>query len=377
MKHKLLTLLLTALLGLTGMNAWALDQIDGVYQIGTAQDLVDFATLVNGGTTGANAVLTDDIDMTGVTWNTPIGDWNTGSVTSAYCGHFDGQGHTISGLTYTTKKNYHGFFGVISTGALIENFTIYGTITSSVATSGVVGYARDATPTIRNVHSYLNINNTRAGSRLGGILGSSVNGTIVVENCTYSGTLDGNDAGGSGNYGGIVGYVNNNSAAHLRVTNCLFDGELKNTAATPGGCTFGGMVGYVGASPDVIIKNCLSLGSLQSAVTGLFYGAVKNKNCSIINSYYQKQDDAYAINGSSSTVTPTTQQVTEVDDAQLSSGEVCYLLNESVSGGTNWFQTLVDDDYPTPNGSDKVYANYSYNCDGVTLIMKKQIKKIY
>ena len=344
------------------MNAWA----QTTYEIGNADDLVAFAEAVNGGETDANAVLTNDIDMTGVAWNTPIGDWNTGAVTSAYKGHFDGQGHTISGLTYTTKMNYHGLFGVVSTGCLIENFTIYGTITSSVATSGVVGYARDATPTIRNVHSYQNINNTRAGSRLGGILGSSVNGTIVVENCTYSGTLDGNDAGGNGNYGGIVGYVNNNSAAHLRVTNCLFDGELKNTAGTPGNCTFGGMVGYVGASPDVTIKNCLSLGYLQSKVTGLFYGAVKNAACSIINSYYQKQDDAYTINGSSSTVTPTTQQVTEVDDAQLSSGEVCYLLNESVSGGTNWYQTLIDDEYPTPNGSDKVYANGSYKCDGVT-----------
>ena len=361
MKHKLLTLLLTALMSQTGMNAWA----QTTYEIGNADGLVAFAAVVNSGETTANAVLTDDIDMTGVAWNTPIGDWNTGSVTSAYCGHFDGQGHTISGLTYTTKKNYHGFFGVISTGALIENFTIYGTITSSVATSGVVGYARDATPTIRNVHSYLNINNTRAGSRLGGILGSSVNGTIVVENCTYSGTLDGNDAGGNGNYGGIVGYVNNNSAAHLKVTNCLFDGELKNTAGTPGNCTFGGMVGYAGANiVDIVIKNCLSIGTVQSAVTGQFFGAVKNAACSIINSFYQGDK----INGAASgAVTPSTQEVTKVTDAQLASGEICFLLNESASGGTNWFQTLMDDDYPFPyNGGfhDPIYANGQQHCDG-------------
>ena len=365
MKHKLLTLLLTALLGLTGMNAWAQD-----YEISSAQDLADFASAVNGGETTASAVLTDDIDMSELTSWTAIGDWNTGAVTSAYCGHFDGQGHTIKNFNFTSTHNYYGIFGVVSTGCLIENLIVKGTITTNIATAGVVGYARDATPTLRNIHSYLKINNTRAGSRLGGILGSSVNGTIVVDRCTYSGTMDGNDSGGSGNYGGIVGYVNNNGNAHLRVTNCLFNGELKNSAATPGNCTFGGMVGYVGASPDVTITNCLSLGKLQSAITGLFYGAVKHNTCSIINSYYQKQESTYTINGAASgAVTPTTQQVTEVDETKLMSGEICFWLNESVSGGTNWFQTLMDDDYPFPyNGGyhDPVYANGSFICDGVT-----------
>lgn len=367
MKHKIYSFLLTALLGVFGMNAWAQD-----YEISSAQDLADFAEAVNGGEFEANAILTADIDMSELTDWTAIGDWGgiSGTASACYKGHFDGQGHTIKNFNFTSTHNYYGIFGVVSTGCLIENLVVEGTITTNIATAGVVGYARDATPTLRNIHSYLKINNTRAGSRLGGILGSSVNGTIVVDRCTYSGTMDGNDSGGSGNYGGIVGYVNNNSGAHLRVTNCLFDGELKNSATTPGNCTFGGMVGYVGASPDVTITNCLSLGKLQSAITGLFYGAVKHNTCSIINSYYQKQESTYTINGAASgAVTPTTQQVTEVDETKLMSGEICFRLNESVSGGTNWFQTLNDDDYPFPyNGGyhDPIYANGSFICDGVT-----------
>ena len=334
MKQNFYSLLLTALLGMTGLNAWADD-----YEIATAQDLVDFAAVVNGGDFTANAVLTDDIDMSSLTTWIPIGDWGaqSGKTEACYKGHFDGQGHTITGFNFTANQNYFGIFGVISTGALIENFTIYGTVSCGFKTMGVVGYARDATPTIRNIHSYLNINNTAAGNRHGGILGSSVNGTIVVDRCTYSGTLDGNDSGGSGNYGGIVGYVNNNANAHLRVTNCLFDGKLVNSAATPGGCTFGGMVGYVGASPDVTLTNCLSVGTVQSTVTGQFYGAVKHNTCSIINSFYQGDN----INGTTSgVVTPTTQEVTKVTDQQLASGEIAFLLNENVSGGTNWFQRI-------------------------------------
>ena len=372
MRRNLYSLLLGALCSLLGMNVWAQDLnttfIDGTeyYEIGTADDLATLANIVNGGETGANAVLTADIDMASLIemdgWK-PIGDWNTGAVSSAYCGHFNGQGHTISGFNATATQNYFGIFGVISTGALIENFTIYGTVSCGYKTMGVVGYARDATPTIRGIHSYLNINNTAAGNRHGGILGSSVNGTIIVDRCTYSGTLDGNDNANNGNYGGIVGYVNNNANAHLKVTNCLFDGKLINSAATPGGCTFGGMVGYVGAGPDVTVTNCLSIGTLQSAITGQFYGAVKNAACSIVNSFYQGD----IINGSSSTVTPTTQEVTKVTADQLASGEICYALNESVSGGENWFQTLVDDAYPFPyNGGvhDPIYLNGHQHCDG-------------
>ena len=358
MRKKLLSLLALALC--TASNMWALDQVDGVYQIGTAQDLADFATLVNGGTFTSDAVLTADIDMSTLSSWTAIGDWSTGSGSNAcYKGHFDGQGHKITGFHGTASHNYYGIFGVISS-CLIENFSVYGTISTSVATmGGVAGYARDATPTIRNVHSYVDINNTANGKRVGGILGTSHNGTVVVDRCTYSGTLDGKDSAGNGNYGGIVGYVNNSASAKLQVTNCLFDGILKNTASTPGSCTLGGIIGYVGANiTDMAIKNCLSIGTVTSKVTGQFYGAVKSAGATIVNSYYMGDN----VNGSASTVTLTATKL-ENNDARLTGGELCYLLNESVSGGTNWYQTLSTDDYPLPYGTDKVYANGSYNCD--------------
>ena len=318
---------------------------DGYYEIANSTHLKWLAAKVNSGDMTVNAILTDDIDMSNLaTWRA-IGDWGaTPNGTACFKGHFNGQGFTIKNFNIKSSHNYYGIFGVIS-GALVENFSINGTITSSVANAGVIGYARDATPTIRNIHSSLNINNTRVGSKIGGILGNSNNGTVVVDRCTYSGTLDGKDAENNGNYGGIVGYVNNNGNAHLGVTNCLFDGKLINTAETPGNCTFGGIVGYVGDSPDVTITNCLSVGMLQSAVTGQFYGAVKHNTCSIINSFYQGDN----INGSSSTVTPTTQEATLVDDTKLASGEVAYKL------GYAWYQTIETDTYPTlSNASEKV-----------------------
>ena len=362
MKRKFLFSLAIAF-GLAG-SVWAdLTQVNGVYQIGTAQDLADFASLVNQNNTtytSANAVLTADIDMSTLASWTAIGDWNTGNISSAYKGHFDGQGHAITNFSFTASHNYYGIFGVVSS-CLIENVSVYGTISTNVATmGGVVGYARDNNAIIRNVHSYVNLNNTANGKRVGGILGTSHNGTISVECCTYSGTLDGKDSGGNGNYGGIVGYVYNGSDAHLQVTNCLFDGVIKNTAATPGNCTFGGMVGYVGLNiTDMNIKNCLSIGNVASKVTGQFYGAVKATGATIVNCYYKGDN----VNGSSSTVKLNATKL-NADDARLISGEICYALNGSISGGTNWYQTLGDggDDYPLPYGSSLVYASHQH-CD--------------
>ena len=131
MKQRLLYGILVLFVCMTSsMRTWALEQdADGVYQIGNAADLVAFSSLVNAGEFEANAVLTADIDMAAEIsesgW-TAIGDWGGVSGTSSACykGHFDGQGHTISGFNTTASHNYYGIFGVISTGALIENFTV-------------------------------------------------------------------------------------------------------------------------------------------------------------------------------------------------------------------------------------------------------------
>lgn len=339
---------------------------DDYYELSTAKQLVWFEKLVNGGKDSVNAVLTADIDFAGLTedvsfvW-TPIGSWVNNA---AYRGHFDGQGHIIRNFNVTASQNYFGIFGVISEGAVIENFTIYGdvqntsAISSAVKTTGVVGYARDTETTLRGIHSYLNIYNNVAGARPGGVLGSAVNGTTNIENCTYSGILSSDSGTGDtgGNYGGIVGYVNNNTLAILNITNCLFDGKVINTNSEPGGCTFGGFIGYSN-SGIVTIKNCLSIGEVQSKVYGQFFGAVKQSKSAIINSYYTGD----VVNGSASTVTIP---AIETDLDKLASGEVAWKLNEETFIDVVWHQTLDESGYPVPYpGQAIVYQTTTgYDC---------------
>jgi len=102
-----------------------------VYEISTAQDLVDFASIVNNGETNANAILTADINMSGINFD-PIGtysdDKNTrgyryGSVTS-YNGTFDGNGYIISNLTVNTSEKIEAGLFSRAIGATIKNVGI-------------------------------------------------------------------------------------------------------------------------------------------------------------------------------------------------------------------------------------------------------------
>lgn len=313
------------------------------YKISNANDLKDFAELVNNGYNTTDAYLAADIDMTGATWPNPIGNWNTNNVNSAYKGHFDGQGHTISNLTYTAAKNYHGLFGVVSEGAVIENFTVSGTITNNAYKEylGVVGFSRDNTVNLRDIHSELNFIHTRTQSHtisIGGILGYAAGGTTNIDRCTYSGNFQITDSynDDNGMYGGIVGWIYNNAGAIVHIADCLFDGTMTNTETTTmSGCVLGGIIGYVGENATYTVNNCLSIGTVTSTVSGQLGGGINTGSGN--NNYYK---GSFIKGKGITTIAPVS-----VNDDQLASGEVCYNL------GAAWYQTLGTDDYPTPDSS--------------------------
>jgi hypothetical protein len=328
--------------------AYTLVEVDGVYQLSTPQQLANFAGLVNAGQNEAKAVLNADINLSEVITNDSWTSIGTNDV--PFKGEFDGQGFTISGIDYTATGQYNGLFGKLSTGAVVKNFTAEGTMTVSAGVTGravaLIAAAGDGGVLIQNINSKMNYNNQLAGAQIGGVLGGALNGNAtVVDRCTYSGYLYGDDAGGSGNYGGLVGYANNNSACYLTISNCLFDGALINNAENPGNCTFGGMIGYSNGA-NVTIKNVLSIGTVTSPVSAQFFGAVKSTRSSIHNSYYKGEK----VNGSASTVTLNPQDATEVTDEQLANGEVAVKL------GSAFRQDIGADAYPTLDTTKGVVA---------------------
>lgn len=122
------------------------------YLIATAAQLALLAKLVNTGEDINDRQwqnkyyrLTADIDLGNTEW-VPIG--YTNSITSSkihysFRGHFDGDGHTVSGLNVTNSPGKTaGLFGYCKYGS-IHNLTVSGTVqvSSAACAGGICGYA--------------------------------------------------------------------------------------------------------------------------------------------------------------------------------------------------------------------------------------------
>ena len=317
---------------------------DGFFEIADAKQLQWFAAYVNQIDAVANGLVVSDIGLSDVITGDEL-KFSIGTDAVPFKGVFDGDGHTIYDITYTAKGQYNCLFGKLAGSAVVKNFRAIGTVDVSTEVTGravaLIAMAGGDDVRISNIYSDVYFNNELAGAQVGGILGGALNGYTTVDRCWYAGELDGKDAGGSGNYGGIVAYANNNSACNLTITNCLFDGKLFNTADTPGTCTFGGMVGYSNGA-IVTIKNCLSVGTVDSPRAGQFFGAVKNANSAIINCYYQGDK----VNSESSTVTTTPEDATKATDEQLLGGFVAARLAPAFRQTIGYGHPTLNTDLP-------------------------------
>ena len=115
--------------------------VNGVYQIGTPSELLWLADHVNGGSGNQDAVLTNDIDMTGIKW-TPIG---TTKDKAFEWGEFDGQGHVIKNLTVSDSSlEYAGLFGYVTDHATIKNLGVVGEFIDGKYVGGIAGYSENS-----------------------------------------------------------------------------------------------------------------------------------------------------------------------------------------------------------------------------------------
>lgn len=235
MKRKF-TLLLSLLLMLGAGSSWGLETqtIDekSYYKIGSASDWKDFAALVNGSESGANAILTAD-----VTISSPgnfYSDYVVGKDAShLYSGIFDGQGFTLSYTKTDALNNIQlSPFGFVS-GATIKNLKVTGSLSSSANAymGGIVAqinHTADKTTTIQYCSSALNIKcSAESNMNLGGIVGRiEENATVIIEGCMYTGTID-----AANSASGILGYCkSSNVTVRNNLAKCTF--TLTSTSAT-------------------------------------------------------------------------------------------------------------------------------------------------
>ena len=228
------------------------------YKIATADDLLEFAKLVNNkGETTANAILTADIDLNNRPWY-PIG-----SESRPYSGTFNGDGHTISGLNINNSTaDDQGLFGYVS--GTVQNLTVDGTVSGSGNyVGGVVGYNSSGTVTNCAFSGSVSGNNY-----VGGVVGLN-RGSVI--NCTNTGSVK-----GSGIYvGGVVGW----NSSDANVTNCYNTGAVSGPDSGSGN-SVGGVVGCNSG----IVTNCYNTGSVTSSGSPVG-GVVGDNGGSVENSY--------------------------------------------------------------------------------------------
>lgn len=323
MRLKIYLAMLTCMVGL---GSWALEPVDGVYQLATPQDMVDFAALVNEGTTDVKAVLTADIDMS---------DYPTCLIGNAqetpFVGEFDGQGHTIKlAINVENTFNYSGSLFRFAKNATFKNLHL----TGSVTTCG------------------------KHPASLVCAISGDITLTKVTSDCDIF--TNGNDAC----MGGLVGIAGENGdnapVTNLTFNYCAFTGNITHTGEDIGQNHGGSFVGWKGNQNTTVTVN-FSYAAPKSIVNSAnfstfvrFWGSNDNGQITINNSYYLNNIEDYAaFQGEAASL------------EMFQSGEVCYFLNDRKTEGQTWFQNIGEDEFPVLDSTHKtVYANGTVRCDG-------------
>ncbi|MBR5396131.1 MAG: dockerin type I repeat-containing protein [Bacteroidaceae bacterium] len=329
MRKKLLNLCMTALLSVVTTAAWALSEVNGVYQISSAADWEEFAALVNGGDVNACAVLTTDID-TGID-GTMIGVSDAQG--KRYDGTFDGQGHTIK-INLYPEAGDAGIFRYIGWRAVIQNLKVTGTITtSSKFAAGIVGRGRGI---VRNCWSDVVINSSVPGDAThGGIVGVGYSGTIV-ENCLVETAIKGET---TQNCGGVVGWAEN----PVNIVNCLVISDESAFDISNG-----------------LSRNIARNDSRVNAINVETYNAdpygYRDSGAGMGACYNNYVTNDWG--GSNPAVTVVAKE-------DLADGRICYQLNNDQSR-IGWVQKIGTDPFPVPAafGSGQVFASGPTDCDG-------------
>ena len=217
---------------------------DGTYTVTSADGLMNVAELVNGGKSDINITLDTDIDLTGKDW-TPIG---TG-YDNSYKGTFDGGGHTITGLTFTTNDKYAGLFGWLNKAGTVKNVVMEGVqITSNQIYGGSIGgVAGYSWGTIENCSVSGSVSGT---VYVGGVVGAQIDGSIT--GCSSSATVK-----GMVDVGGVAGQTNSSAT----LTACYATGNVIIEIDPVKNISGGGLVGSNGGNG---VLACYATGNVTS-----------------------------------------------------------------------------------------------------------------
>ena len=288
---------------------------NGSYTVYNADGLLNVAELVNGGKTDINITLEKNIDLTGKDW-TPIGtDYD-----NSYKGTFDGGGHTITGLTFTTNDEYAGLFGWLNKAGTVKNVVMEGVqITSNQIYGGSIGgVAGYSWGTIENCSVSGSVSGT---VYVGGVVGAQIDGSIT--GCSSSATVK-----GMVDVGGVAGQTNSSAT----LTACYATGNVTLEIDSPKNLSGGGLVGFNGGSSVLACYATGNVTSTGSSTGNVHIGGFLGDNYTTVTACYWKNNHEQGI-GYNNKVT----EATKVDGTDVTWQKAVDAMNTALqNAGSEW-----------------------------------------
>ena len=254
------------------------DSNTNTYTVYNADGLMNVAELVNGGKTDINITLDKNIDLTGKDW-TPIGtDYD-----NSYKGTFDGGGHTITGLTFTTNDEYAGLFGWLNRAGTVKNVVMEGVqITSNQIYGGSIGgVVGSSWGTIENCSVSGSISGT---VYVGGVVGVQIGGSIT--GCSSSATVK-----GMVDVGGVAGQTNSSAT----LTACYATGNVIIEINPKKNIAGGSLVGMNAGSSLLACYATGNVTSTGSSTGKVHIGGFLGNNYTTVTACYWKNNHEQGI----------------------------------------------------------------------------------
>lgn len=289
--------------GISSSTDWYYSSSGPIYYINSASDLAGLSKLVAPGPyvkfTGQTIILTTNIDLNNHEWE-PIGGFFPGNYYYTFCGIFDGNGKTVSGLNISKFRDNSlysiGLFGCLfDSNAIIKNLSLKGEIDLQHEDNGakIGAITGENNATIINCKTDVSISVTASNgafckSYIGGIVGKS---SSPITKCVSSGAITAtHNNKNDPNVGGIVG--NNLStisecssssnisiiggsqgkiggiADQNNVENCIYSGEIKINSGNH--IYAGGIIGMSGS-----VYSCIMVGSISGVANYLYTSPIK------------------------------------------------------------------------------------------------------
>ena len=295
------------------------------YMVTTSEQLMDWAEEVRNGNRSLDCTLAADITLT-EPW-TPVGT----DYQNPYTGTFDGNNHTIRGLTVTGSNEYAGLFGYIGKDGTVKNVKLEDVqITSDHQYANVGGVAGMNDGTIENC----SVSGRVRGYSAGGVVGQQYSGSITL--CNSSATVQ-----GTSQVGGVVGYTNYG----VTLTACYATGDVTAENNNTAGTFFaGGVVGSNGGN----LTACYATGKVTGGTGSIYVGGVTGSNDSgTLTACYHAAETVSGPDGATGGVTGRNFNAS----TGIPAITACYWKNDQDEGigynqaGTTVETTKVDGDW--------------------------------